>query len=67
MHWSLDVTFKEDDCRVRDEKAALNLAVLRKMSLSLLKAETSFKASIRRKQLKIWAKPDYLLKIFNKI
>lgn len=65
MHWSLDVTFREDDCRVRDETTALNLSLLRKMSLSLLKNESSFKASIRRKQLKVWANPDYLLKIFN--
>jgi predicted transposase YbfD/YdcC len=67
MHWSLDVTFREDECRVRDETTALNLSLLRKMSLSLLKKETSFKASIRRKQLKVWSNPDYLLKIFDAI
>lgn len=67
MHWSLDVTFKEDDCRVRHEIAALNLSWIRKMSLSLLKAEKSFKASIRRKQLKLWHDPDYCLLVLAKI
>jgi predicted transposase YbfD/YdcC len=67
MHWSLDVTFKEDTCRVRDETTALNLSWLRKLSLSFLKAETSFKASIRRKQLKLWSSPQYFLKVFSMI
>jgi predicted transposase YbfD/YdcC len=26
MHWSLDVSFKEDACRVRDKTTALNLS-----------------------------------------
>ena len=67
MHWSLDVTFKEDSCRVRHQTTALNLSWLRKMSLSFLKAETSFKISIRRKQLKLWSCPDYFLKGFSMI
>lgn len=65
MHWSLDVSFKEDACRIRDETTALNLSWLRKMSLSFLKAETSFKASIRRKQLKLWSSPSYFLKALS--
>lgn len=67
MHWSLDVTFNEDACRVREETAALNLSYMRKMALSLLKAEPSFKASIRRKQLKLWRDPAYLLKVLPTI
>lgn len=67
MHWSLDVSFKEDSCRVREETTALNLSWLRKMALSFLKAETSFKASIRRKQLKLWSSPHYFFKVFSMI
>jgi len=67
LHWSLDVSFREDACRVRDENTALNLSWMRKMALSFLKAETSFKASIRRKQLKLWSSPDYLLKLIPNI
>lgn len=66
LHWSLDVTFREDNSRIRDENAALNMSWLRKFALGLLKNENSFKrASIRRKQLKVWAEPDFLIKIFE--
>lgn len=37
LHWQLDVTFREDDCRVRQRHAAQNLASLRRVALSLLK------------------------------
>lgn len=67
IHWSLDVIFKEDACRIRNETAALNFSWIRKMGLSFLKSEQSFKASIRRKQRKLHANPDYALKIFSQI
>lgn len=68
LHWSLDVTFREDNCRIRNENAALSMSWLRKFSLGLLKNEKSFKrASIRRKQLKVWADPAYLAKVLGKI
>jgi predicted transposase YbfD/YdcC len=68
LHWSLDVTFKEDNCRIRNENSALNMSWLRKFALGLLRNEKSFKrASIRRKQLKVWADPAYLTKIFEQI
>jgi predicted transposase YbfD/YdcC len=37
LHWVLDVTFREDDSRVRDRTAARNLALLRKIALNLVK------------------------------
>jgi predicted transposase YbfD/YdcC len=37
LHWVLDVVFKEDACRTQDANAASNLALLRKIALSLLK------------------------------
>ena len=68
LHWSLDVTFREDNCRIRDENSALNMSWLRKFALGLLKNEKSFRrASIRRKQMKAWANPDYLVKILEQI
>ena len=36
-HWVLDVTFGEDACRTRDEIAAQNLTVARKLALALAK------------------------------
>jgi predicted transposase YbfD/YdcC len=35
LHWSLDVSFHEDDCRVRDRQAARNLSQLRKVAFNV--------------------------------
>lgn len=65
LHWSLDVSFNEDGCRVRNENAALNLSWMRKFALGLLKKDKSFKASIRRKQRKAAASTDYLARVIT--
>lgn len=49
LHWTLDVTFGEDDCRVRSGYGAENLAVIRHLALNLLKQDPS-KASISKKR-----------------
>jgi predicted transposase YbfD/YdcC len=49
-HWILDVTFDEDQCRVRKGNAAQNLAMLRKIALSLLKQDTTIRDTIRGKR-----------------
>jgi hypothetical protein len=36
LHWCLDVSFKEDHCRVRHLRAAANLALVRRLALQLL-------------------------------
>lgn len=50
LHWSLDVTFREDDNRARTKNAAQNLATLRRISLNLIKKDRTRKASIRSKR-----------------
>jgi predicted transposase YbfD/YdcC len=40
LHWSLDVTFGEDACRVRKDHAAHNFATLRRFALNLLKLDS---------------------------
>ena len=37
LHWSLDVAFREDQCRVRIGEAAENFSLLRKIALMYLK------------------------------
>lgn len=63
LHWLLDVAYKEDQCRIREQNTALNMAWLRKTALALLKRSEHLKGSIRRKQLALWAKPEYLVDI----
>jgi predicted transposase YbfD/YdcC len=41
VHWVLDVTFREDDSRMRDRTAARNLAILRRIALNLVGRDRS--------------------------
>lgn len=65
LHWSLDVTFREDNSRIANENAATSMSWLRKFCLGLLKNESSFKASIRRKQRKICTNIQYLARVIG--
>ena len=51
LHWVLDVTFREDDSRLRSGYGAENFAVIRHIALNLLKREPS-KGSLKRKRYK---------------
>ena len=50
MHWMLDMTFREDECRIRRGNGALAFNVMRKIALNLFKQDTSKTASIARKK-----------------
>ncbi len=63
LHWQLDMSFGEDGNRTRKDHAAANLAVLRRMGLSLLKNETSEKVGIKNKRLVAAWNTDYLYKV----
>ena len=65
LHWSLDIAFREDDCRVRKGNGAENLAILRHMALNLLKQEKSVRAGIKAKRHKAGWDENYLLKVLN--
>jgi predicted transposase YbfD/YdcC len=39
LHWVLDVTFREDDCRVRKVHAPQNFSALRKLALARLRTD----------------------------
>lgn len=45
LHWTMDVTFNEDACRVRTGHAPHNLALLRRIALNALNRAQSFKRS----------------------
>lgn len=51
LHWSLDVTFGEDQSRARTKYAAQNLATLRRIALNILKKDNSKKIPLRRKRM----------------
>ena len=65
LHWVLDVSFREDDSRIRKDHAPDNFAVLRHIALNMIKKENSVKKSIKAKRLRAGWDHDYLLKILN--
>jgi len=65
LHWSLDVSFSEDDSRVRKGHGAENLSRLRRLATNMLKRETSRKIGIKNKRLRAGWDHDYLLKVLS--
>jgi predicted transposase YbfD/YdcC len=63
LHWSLDVTFSEDQSRVRKDRGPENLGMLRRLVVSILQQDTSCKASLRGKRLIAGWNDEALLKI----
>jgi len=65
VHWHLDVTFGEDQSKIRAGHGAENISLMRKSALNLLKSDTSLKAGIENKRKMAGWNPDYLLKILG--
>jgi predicted transposase YbfD/YdcC len=63
LHWVLDVTFREDESRIRKDNAPENFAVLRHIALNMIKRETTLKKSIKSKRLRAGWDNAYLLKV----
>jgi predicted transposase YbfD/YdcC len=64
LHWQLDVTFQEDHSRVTRRNAAENLALLRRLTLSLLQAHPA-KLSIAKKRFAAALDPSFLEEILR--
>jgi predicted transposase YbfD/YdcC len=64
LHWQLDVSFGEDGSRVQSRHGAENMAMLRKLALTLLK-QNSCKQSIARKRKAAALDADLLAEILT--
>ena len=61
LHWVLDVTFREDDSRVRDRTAARNLAILRKIAINLMGRNRTPRVSMRARRKQAAWNDEYML------
>lgn len=65
LHWQLDVSFGEDQNRIRKGNGAQNYSRLCRIALNLLKQDTSTKAGIKTKRLNAGWDHDYLLRLIS--
>jgi predicted transposase YbfD/YdcC len=66
LHWVLDVVFREDRSRIREGHAGSNLALIRRVAVSLLRRAPG-KGSGVTKRLKAGWDDDYLLQVLQGI
>ena len=67
LHWVLDITFREDESRMRAGNAAENVNVLRHIGTNLLKQEKSCKMGIASKRKKCGYDSEYLYKVLGNL
>jgi predicted transposase YbfD/YdcC len=66
MHWVLDVVFREDDSRVREKHAGANLAMVRRVAVSLLRRAPGKQTTPTKRKKAGWD-DDYLLQVLQGI
>ncbi len=66
LHWVLDVTFGEDDGRIRAGFGAENFAAIRQIALNLLKGDPS-KGSVNKKLLRAAWNDDFRAKVLSRL
>lgn len=66
LHWSLDVTFHEDLCRVRKDHAGQNFATLRKIAINTLQRDTTKKVGLKVKRYRAACDIHYLEQLITR-
>jgi predicted transposase YbfD/YdcC len=65
LHWGLDVRFREDQCRIRDLRAAENVAMIRRMALQLLKRQPGETVGVPIRRLRAGWDNAYLVQVLS--
>jgi predicted transposase YbfD/YdcC len=63
LHWVLDLSFREDDCRIRQGHGAQNRAVRRHRALHLLRRASGHTRGIKARRKRAGWDRDYLLQV----
>ncbi|MEO0949024.1 MAG: ISAs1 family transposase, partial [Cyanobacteria bacterium J06641_5] len=67
LHWVLDVTFGEDNSRIRRGYGPESFTLLRRLAIGALNQETSSKQSIRQKAKLASMNPDDMMKVLSSV
>jgi predicted transposase YbfD/YdcC len=65
LHWVLDISFREDESRLRKDHGPENLALIRRLAASLLHQETKAKGGVACKRKQAGWDNDYLLEVLG--
>jgi len=65
LHWVLDISFREDDSRLRKDHGPENLALLRRLAVSLLHQEDTRKVGVACKRKEAGWDNNYLLEVLS--
>jgi len=65
LHWSLDMSYREDESRARAGHSAENFSRMRRLTLNLLKRDTQTKTSLVNKRFKACMENSYLEKLLE--
>jgi predicted transposase YbfD/YdcC len=64
LHWSLDMTYREDESRVRNRTFAENLSWLRRFTLSLIKQHPAKESNVMKRRMAGWS-VDFLMQVLT--
>lgn len=65
LHWCLDISFGDDQRRIRQGHGAENFARLSRIALNLLKKQTNHKVGLKTKRLCCGWSHDYLFRVLT--
>jgi hypothetical protein len=65
VHSTLEVTFNEDQCRIRSFNSPQNLAFLRRMALNTINQEPALRRSLREKKNRAAMNDDYMMQVLK--
>jgi predicted transposase YbfD/YdcC len=66
FHWVLDVTFREDDSRIRTGDSPQNMAVFRHLALNILKQDPS-RMSLKQKRFRAGLDDAFLFELLTRV
>jgi predicted transposase YbfD/YdcC len=65
LHWHLDVTFKEDNSRIRTGHAPENISTIKKMALQIISRYNNDKLSLKKRRIKAAYDKEYLRELIK--